>query len=253
MSTEQTLAPATGSEPLANLRHERFVELYLQGGEESATQAYIDAGYRARGNSAEVNACRLLRDAQVAARLAYRRAQVVAEVQAETGITREKILRYWWDQATADARDLVELRQDACRYCHGTDHQYQRTTVELERALAEHAKREERLKEGETLPEFDMKGGTGYNPNRAPHPECPECFGRGVPAVVAKDTRQLSPQAALVYDGVKQGKDGQLEIKVRDRDAAVVNAAKHLGMFVEKHEVGGLGGGPLVVSVVYDG
>lgn len=44
-------------------RHERFAREYVI--DLNATQAYIRAGYKARGNAAEVNAARLLRNAQV--------------------------------------------------------------------------------------------------------------------------------------------------------------------------------------------
>ena len=53
---------------LKNQRHERFAQNIAKG--MSATQAYIQAGYKARGNSAEVNASRLLRNAQVHERIA---------------------------------------------------------------------------------------------------------------------------------------------------------------------------------------
>lgn len=46
-------------------RHQRFVAEYLI--DQNATAAYKRAGYTATGNSAEVNACRLLRDPKVAA------------------------------------------------------------------------------------------------------------------------------------------------------------------------------------------
>jgi phage terminase small subunit len=47
-----------------NQRQEEFVRQYLL--DMNATAAYLRAGFRARGNSAEVNAARLLRNAQVA-------------------------------------------------------------------------------------------------------------------------------------------------------------------------------------------
>ena len=50
-----------------NPRQQRFVELYLSG--LPASQAYRQAGYTATGNAAEVNAARLLRNAQVAAEI----------------------------------------------------------------------------------------------------------------------------------------------------------------------------------------
>ena len=53
---------------LANARHERFAQEYLV--DLVAGRAYERAGYKARGNAAEVNGGKLLRNAQVAARIA---------------------------------------------------------------------------------------------------------------------------------------------------------------------------------------
>jgi len=47
-----------------NRRQEEFVRHYLL--DLNASAAYVRAGFRARGNSAEVSAARLLRNAQVA-------------------------------------------------------------------------------------------------------------------------------------------------------------------------------------------
>ena len=49
---------------LRNQRWERFCQLVVFGADTTQAKAYIDAGYKARGNSAEVNSCRLLRIAQ---------------------------------------------------------------------------------------------------------------------------------------------------------------------------------------------
>ena len=46
-----------------NPKQQKFIERFLATG--NATQSYIDAGYKARGNAAETNAARLLRNAQV--------------------------------------------------------------------------------------------------------------------------------------------------------------------------------------------
>ena len=53
---------------LQNARHERFAQNKAKG--KSTGPAYTAAGYKATGNSAEVNGARLLRNAQVRARIA---------------------------------------------------------------------------------------------------------------------------------------------------------------------------------------
>lgn len=53
---------------LRNIRHERFAQGIAQGN--TVTDAYIQAGYKARGRSAEVAGSRLLRNVEVQQRLA---------------------------------------------------------------------------------------------------------------------------------------------------------------------------------------
>ncbi|MFM2057912.1 MAG: hypothetical protein RLY71_2297 [Pseudomonadota bacterium] len=83
----------------------RFVEEYLV--DLNATQAYIRAGYKARGNSAEVNAGRLLRNAQVAEaiqagrrELSQRTARTVAQVMADIGRVRDDAMQLVTDPDT---------------------------------------------------------------------------------------------------------------------------------------------------------
>lgn len=67
-------------------RQRRFVEEYLV--DMNATAAYKRAGYAARGNAAEVNAARLLRNAQVQAAI-----QAGQSARSErVGITQDRVL-----------------------------------------------------------------------------------------------------------------------------------------------------------------
>lgn len=81
-------------------KQQRFVEEYLI--DLNATAAYRRAGYAAKGNSAEVNATRLLRNAQVQA--AIMEAQV--ERSRQTGIDAAWLLKRLADEAVADLNDL---------------------------------------------------------------------------------------------------------------------------------------------------
>lgn len=45
------------------VKQKMFADEYIKTG--NATQSYISAGYKARGNGAEVNACKLLRNTKV--------------------------------------------------------------------------------------------------------------------------------------------------------------------------------------------
>lgn len=73
---------------LPNHRHERFAQLIAQG--KPASHAYIQAGYKARGNAAETNAARLLRNAQVQQRLA----EIAAEIESRAIADAEEIQRF---------------------------------------------------------------------------------------------------------------------------------------------------------------
>jgi phage terminase small subunit len=70
-----------GRQPLKNPRHERFCHEYLKDLNGSA--AYQRTGYQATGNAAETNAGRLLRGAQVGARVAYLQQERAQRVQLE--------------------------------------------------------------------------------------------------------------------------------------------------------------------------
>ena len=67
--------PSTG-QPLANLRHERFAQLVVSGLPQS--RAYIEAGYAVSASSAEQGSSRLVKNDQVASRIAQLRAPALA-------------------------------------------------------------------------------------------------------------------------------------------------------------------------------
>lgn len=68
-------------------KQERFVSEYLK--DLNATAAYRRAGYSARGNAAEVNAARLLRNAQVSAAIA----EAMKERSERTMISADRVLK----------------------------------------------------------------------------------------------------------------------------------------------------------------
>lgn len=203
----------------------RFVDEYLI--DLNAAQAAIRAGY-AKGGAA-VQGARLLTNANVAAAIAERR----REWQQRTEITQDAVLAQWWAIARADPAEISAVQRRCCRYCYGVGHAYQ-WTDETELAAA--------LSVAEEFP--NIEGGFGYDAKLSPHAKCPRCFGDGLTHVHLADTRTLSPGARLLYDGVKQTKQG-IEVKMQDRARALENIAKHLGMFKEKLELTGKDGGPL--------
>ncbi|WP_219906670.1 terminase small subunit [Nitrosospira multiformis] len=81
-------------------RQQRFVVEYCV--DLNATAAYARAGYRARGNSAEVSACRLLRNAKVQEAIEQKQNEVAKRCE----LTTENIVREASAVAFSDIRRL---------------------------------------------------------------------------------------------------------------------------------------------------
>jgi phage terminase small subunit len=208
-------------------KQQRFVEEYLVDFNGSA--AYRRAGYAARGNAAEVNAARLLRNAKVQQAIAAGQ----AALSERTEITQEMVLERWWKIATADPNDLIQYRRVCCRHCHGKGFEYQwLDEAEFRAALVKFM--EYKGDAPRERPKDD--GGYGYSKLAEVRADCPKCFGEGIEGIYAADTRKLKGASRLLYAGVKVTRDG-LEIKMRDQDAAMANVARHLGMFKDKLEL----------------
>lgn len=218
-------------------KHEAFCRQYLV--DFNATQAAIRAGYSPR--TAGVNSHALLKKHEIAARLA----ELKAEQAKRLDMTADDIVGMWWDTATANPNELTQHCIGACRYCHGKDHGYQwKSPREFKEAVAQYliAKdKKGRDKDDDAIvllddgtPAEDVlkptdEGGYGYRITAEPNENCPECAGLGVGYVVTKDTRKLSAQARLLYNGVKQTANG-LEILTADRQKAMEHVARRLGL-----------------------
>ncbi len=215
----EPVAPTHASE--LEPRQERFVQEYLI--DLNATQAAIRAGYSEK--SARQMGTENLSKPSIQA--AISKAQ--AERAERTGIAADKALREAWSIATADARELVQVKVGCCRYCYGEGNRYQRTVGEMNRD------REQWAEKGSDPADFDEKGGIGFNPLLAPFHSCPECGGDGNARVVLSDTRNLSQAATSLYAGAKQTKEG-IEIKVHNKTAALEMVFKHLGLYEKDNE-----------------
>ena len=236
-------AVAAKKKPKRVSRRERFVEQYLV--DLNATKAAIRAGFKP--TSARFEASKLMAEPAV-------QAAIEAAMQARadrTQITTDKVLERLWGIATADASELIELRRCCCRYCYGKKFLYQRTPREMRDAIAQY-QRDVLLAKAKGEPvmaEFNAAGGTGFDPRKDPNPDCPECFGEGVERVFPKDTRDLSPNAKLLYAGVRTTQHG-LEIKTHDQTAMLVKCGEHLGIFKRRIEHTGKDGKDLPTGVV---
>ena len=188
--------------------------------------------------------------------------QLVAKVKElqekacqENEITVEKVLKRYWEIATANPNDIMQYRRECCRHCYGINHEYQwkneKEFFEAEEQRqqeideAEEANRHKRGKSKHTkVPRpLENLGGYGFDPLLSPHAKCPQCNGEGRERAFFQDTRHLQGAAKLLYAGVEISKDG-LKIKTHDQKAALDKVAAWLGM--DKKTLSGDKENPLV-------
>ncbi len=209
----------------------KFVSEYLI--DLNRTGAYKRAGYKGEGNTAYVNATRMLRNAKVSRAIT----DALAERERRTEITQDAVLKIWWDIATADVNELTEYRRLCCRHCWGFGFNYQwRDSIEFEDAT-------KKALTANKPPPQDV-GGYGYDETLDPNPDCPRCNGAGIGRAYFHDTRDLTGPARRVFAGVKEGKFG-VEVITRNQDEALKMVAQHLGMLKNKTELTGVDGGPI--------
>ena len=230
----------TAALPLANDLHERFAQAVIVWKDQSRAYAHLfPESKQWKQKSIWEHACRLMARPEVAARVAKLREQHLTDHKASIAA----ILARATAIANADPAALVQRRIGCCRHCYGVGFGYQRTPREYERDIEAYARAMADPKRKGALPPFD-DGGVGFNSTREPNPECPECFGEGAGYTVTMDTRDMPPDARLLYAGVKETKDG-LEIKMQDQKAWAELACRVTGAFVERRELSGPGGGPI--------
>lgn len=205
-----------------------FIETYLTC--YNATKAWMEVYPTNKPRTAQSSASDCLSKPKIRAYLA-KRAKAAFDRTEEA---QDRLIQLYIMQAYGDANELVEFRREACRYCYGTDHKYQRTPNEMRRAREQYDRevKSEKAKaakdgQGVEFEPFDEEGGEGFDPRLPPHEDCPECFGQGIGREFFKDTRNLSPAAQALYAGVKVSKEG-LEIKTVSREKAQEMLAKLL-------------------------
>jgi phage terminase small subunit len=205
-------------------KQRNFVELWLV--HRNAAYAYEKAYDAGRVNPATVyrQGHRLLRHSKIAPILEARLTALGETLTDETELTVQRVVEEYITLWQANPDEVTGVRVGACRYCHGADHMYQWTPAEFAEAT--------RKAELSELPLPDVAGGLDFDRTALPDPACPECRGEGQLRQVPVDTSKLSPGGRALFAGVKPTANG-LEIKLRDRDKALENAAKIIGAFRE--------------------
>lgn len=228
--------PAAAKSQSITPKVERFIDEYLL--DLNGTQAYLRSHPGVTNMTARVEAARLLANPLVRERIAAARQKTSAKLE----MTRETLLEQLGNIIAADARELMEFVVSCCRRCHGAGFEFQWVDASEFKAAVERAKAEHREKlanlQGEKPPAFvppSDAGGYGFEVSANPHPHCPHCNGEGIGRTVFKDTRHLSPQAAALFAGVKQTKDG-IQMLTHSKLDAIEKVAKHLGFYQQDNE-----------------
>lgn len=209
-------------------KQRRFVTEYCV--DENATQAAIRAGYSAE--TAGVIGWENLQKPYIQEAIKER----MEEVAVAASVTPEMIVREWHKIAFSDPNDIVQVRRTCCRHCYGFGHQYQWTEAEYAAAV------DKAVDSGKPAP--DGMGGFGFDLNAEPAADCPECGGQGIAEVHVADTRKLKRHP--LYAGAERTRNG-IKVSIRDKDAALLNLSRYLGMQVSRTELSGPGGAPLAV------
>lgn len=154
-------------------------------------------------------ASRLLADERLQARIEQIRSAAI--VTSGAVLTLAEVNQALADAQHADPGETIHVWHGACRWCHGVNHERHWRQREFMDALA----KAQRAKT--PLPEY--QGGFGYKDFVEPHPDCPECGGRGEEHTDLVDTADMSGPTRRSFLGVKKTKDGY-ELKFEDKSKA---------------------------------
>jgi phage terminase small subunit len=211
-TTNHQLAVIEPDTPKLTPREYRFCQLYTAHYQRD--RAAIEAGYPAA--RASIVSRDLLKDYRVKYHIAKLEESRLMKMNIDPEMMFRKIIAQNLAIAYADAP--FEIVVPPCRYCYGTNHEYQRTHEEETEALKDHESH--RHKRGDRP--IDPLGGSGYDETITPNPDCPNCHGRGdtrFPVVHFQDTRFMSPDQKALIAGVEVGQYGP-KIRLENRQAA---------------------------------
>lgn len=205
-------------------KKEAFAQYYAEhlNGPAAYRHAY-DVGPLTTQKCVASRASELIRDSEISERINELREQSLKTLPvilrlAETAAAQLTI-------ATADRDEFALRRIGSCRHCWGYNHAYQWKTFEYEQAM------KDAIRDGTNIP--DPGGGFDYRLKRDPNPDCPSCEGVGQTYSMPIDTSKLSPAGQLIFEGIKETKDGP-EYKLASRHAAWDMFAKLAGYLSDK-------------------
>lgn len=213
------------------LDDEAFCQLYAKSG--NGSRSYVVAFEYAGAHRYALSAAKL-RQPRIKARIEEIREQARRRLSSIVGVTAPKIAQMFLEIAMTDPNELIGLRIGCCRHCHGDGHGYQWKEHEYLDALEKWEALPVAVQASTAMPAIG--GGLGFDHTAEPDPECPNCMGEGLERVVARDTTQLSDGAKMLFQGVKQTRNG-LEIQMADRAKALEMAARIAGFLKDGQNV----------------
>lgn len=246
MEPSQVLDPGA---PLSAPAREKFVQILATGNvtqAEAYRQAY-PSSLAWKSTAVDSKACQMMARPEVRARFEWLQRQAAETVTLTRGKALELVVQTWAALVQADPAEISRWRHLNCRHCWGVGHAYRwRNDREYWKALEAASAEQERW---DNTPEERRKGprpelptddgGYGFRRTDDVNPDCPECEGEGIEDEKFGDTRKLSKNARILFDGVKRTKNG-IEIKTLDRQAALVGLAKYAGIADTVDVKGGL-------------
>lgn len=232
-------APRTRRETGLNFEQQAFVDELLSMERRVAWKAYQRAYRITNQKACEAASSRLLSLVKIQKAIAAGEEARLKRVD----YSQDQMFNRLRLMLTADVNEIVEHRRENCRHCHGKDFLYQWIDEAEHEKVCDEIDRS--LEDGQ-LPNYPSSdGGFGFDVHAMPNPECPQCGGLGYSRTVIHDTRFLSPGARMIYQGVKQTKEG-VEAKVIDQLAVARTMMQHMGMLDPKLTLKGDSENPLV-------
>lgn len=213
---------------LAEGRKELFCRAYMETW--SAQAAAIAAGYSKREAASAGYA--VLRDPEIQLRLR----ELFAERARTIGMNGDDLMRLWAAIIDFDMNEIVELRRTCCPWCYSPDpHQKLLKPSELEEAEKDWTKRRAALMavDADDPGEFEYKL-PFWDTSKPPVATCPECHGDGTATVFYHDTRYMGALAKKMYCGIKKTQDGEFDVVTLDKETALTNLARALGVFKDR-------------------
>lgn len=228
------------AEPLRTASREKFVQEIAAGLSQTAAYkvAYPNSLTWKEGTTAS-RASDLAAKPEVRARIEHLKGLASDRVVMTRAQALDVVLTDALAVLSSDSAEISRYRYMNCRHCWGIGFAWQwRHLREYAGALADASMAQERWnamsekdrQRAGPRPELPTdEGGYGWRRTAEPNPECPECEGEGTQEAWFADTRKLSKKARVLFDGVKQTKNG-LEFKQRDKEAARALLAKFAGL-----------------------